>query len=96
MLGHEPQTEIEIFSHSDDSKTPIHLDSSTQYIGTLSLDLKKIPDSAKRTAKVRRMGWHRYYCLKGVIEASYGSAEITYKVKLGGKKIPDEMKSPPF
>ncbi|KAL6361487.1 hypothetical protein LRP88_04956 [Fusarium phalaenopsidis] len=84
MLGHEPQTEIEIFSHSDDSKTPIHLDSSTQYIGTLSLDLKKIPASAKRTAKVRRMGWHRYYCLKGVIEASYGSAEITYKVKLGG------------
>ncbi|KAL2689750.1 hypothetical protein Neosp_003811 [[Neocosmospora] mangrovei] len=84
MLGHEPQTEIEIFSHSDDSKTPIHLDANTQYIGTLSLDLKKIPDSAKRTAKVRRMGWHRYYCLKGVIEASYGSAEITYKVKLGG------------
>jgi hypothetical protein len=30
------------------------------------------------------MGWHRYYCLEGVIEARYGSAMITYKVELGG------------
>ncbi|KAF5567630.1 UVSB PI-3 kinase [Fusarium napiforme] len=43
----------------------------------------RIPEAVKRTAKIRRMGWHRYYCLKGAIEAVYGSAEITYTVKLG-------------
>ncbi|KAF4984272.1 hypothetical protein FZEAL_484 [Fusarium zealandicum] len=82
MLGVMPQTEIEIFSN-EDGKTPVHLNSSTQYIGMLSLNLKKIPESAKRTAKITRMGCHRYYCLKGAIEAKYGSAEITYTIKLG-------------
>ncbi|KAM5379618.1 hypothetical protein ACJZ2D_003812 [Fusarium nematophilum] len=94
MLGHAPQTEIEIFSHNDGTKTPIHLNSATQFVGTLSLNLNKVGKSAKRTAKIRRMGWHRYYCLKGVIEARYGSAEITYSVKLGAVAIrhqrPDE------
>ncbi|KAF5016695.1 hypothetical protein F66182_11546 [Fusarium sp. NRRL 66182] len=83
-LGHEPQTEIDIYSNNDDGKPPIHRDGRTQHIGTLSLDLRKIPDSTKRTAKIRRMGLHRYYCLQGAIEAVYGSAEITYSVKLGG------------
>jgi hypothetical protein len=36
------------------------------------------------------MGWHRYYCLEGVIEARYGSAMITYKVELGGKSGPQK------
>ncbi|CAJ0548046.1 Ff.00g048000.m01.CDS01 [Fusarium sp. VM40] len=83
-VGHLPQTEIDIYSNNDDGKAPIHLDGSTQHIGTLSLDLRKIPEAVKRTAKIRRMGWHRYYCLEGAIEAVYGSAEITYSVKLGG------------
>ncbi|RBR22292.1 hypothetical protein FVER53590_01978 [Fusarium verticillioides] len=84
MLGHVPQTEIDIYSNNNDGKAPVHLDETTQHIGTLSLDLRKIPEAVKRTAKIRRMGWHRYYCLKGAIEAVYGSAEITYTVKLGG------------
>lgn len=84
-----PQTEIDIYSNNDDGKAPIHLDGSTQHIGTLSLDLRKIPEAVKRTAKIRRMGWHRYYCLEGAIEAVYGSAEITYSVKLGGKESPN-------
>ncbi|KAF4494809.1 uvsb pi-3 kinase [Fusarium agapanthi] len=83
MLGHVPQTEIDIYSNNNDGKAPVHLDETTQHIGTLSLDLRKIPEAVKRTAKIRRMGWHRYYCLKGAIEAVYGSAEITYTVKLG-------------
>ncbi|KAL9566383.1 hypothetical protein ACKAV7_009298 [Fusarium commune] len=87
MLGHVPQTEIDIYSNNNDGKAPVHLDETTQHIGTLSLDLRKIPEAVKRTAKIRRMGWHRYYCLKGAIEAVYGSAEITYTVKLGGKKV---------
>ncbi|KAF5636368.1 UVSB PI-3 kinase [Fusarium tjaetaba] len=70
-------------SNNNDGKAPVHLDETTQHIGTLSLDLRKIPEAVKRTAKIRRMGWHRYYCLKGAIEAVYGSAEITYTVKLG-------------
>ncbi|KAF4947550.1 hypothetical protein FGADI_10333 [Fusarium gaditjirri] len=83
MLGHVPQTEIDIYSNNNDGKAPVHLDETTQHIGTLSLDLRKIPEAVKRTAKIRRMGWHRYYCLKGAIEAVYGSAEITYTVQLG-------------
>jgi hypothetical protein len=85
MLGHAPQTEIDIYSNNNDGKAPVHLDATTQHIGTLSLDLGKIPEAVKRTARIRRMGLHRYYCLKGAIEAVYGSAEITYTVKLGGK-----------
>lgn len=65
----------------------MHRDSTTQRIGTLSIDLKKIPEGVKRAARVRRMGNHQYYCLKGAIEAVYGSAEITYTAKLGGKKF---------
>lgn len=83
--GHTPQTTIEIFSNNDSGKTPVHLDSSTKFIGTLSLDLRRIPRSAVAGAPMRRMGLHRYYCLEGVIEARYGSAEITYTVKLGGR-----------
>ncbi|KAF4435407.1 putative UVSB PI-3 kinase [Fusarium austroafricanum] len=59
MLGHVPQTEIDIYSNNNDSKAPVHLDETTQHIGTLSLDLRKIPEAVKRTAKIRRMGWHR-------------------------------------
>ncbi|KAF5130805.1 hypothetical protein E5D57_007153 [Metarhizium anisopliae] len=40
--------------------------------------------STKNAAGVTRIGNHRYFCLTGAIEASYGSAMITYKVKLGG------------
>lgn len=75
-----------IYSNDDDAEAPVHLNSSTKYVATLSLDLSKIPRSVKRNAKKRRMGRHRYYCLSGVIEASYGSAKITYTVKLGGRQ----------
>ncbi|KAF5600040.1 UVSB PI-3 kinase [Fusarium pseudoanthophilum] len=51
----------------------------------------RIPEAVKRTAKIRRMGWHRYYCLKGAIEAVYGSAEITYTVKLGASAIDADL-----
>ncbi|KAF5605879.1 uvsb pi-3 kinase [Fusarium pseudocircinatum] len=93
MLGHVPQTEIDIYSNNNDGKAPVHLDETTQHIGTLSLDLRKIPEAVKRTAKIRRMGWHRYYCLKGAIEAVYGSAEITYTVKLGASAIDANLDS---
>lgn len=33
------------------------------------------------------MGYHRYYSMEGVIEATYESARITYAVKLGGKTL---------
>lgn len=85
-LGHTPQTKIEIFAN-DSGKVPVHLNSSTKFIGTLSLDLGRIPESVMSGAKTIRMGLHRYYCLEGVIEARYGSAEITYTVKLGGEYL---------
>ncbi|KAF5250172.1 hypothetical protein FANTH_4592 [Fusarium anthophilum] len=53
-----------------------------------------IPEAVKRTAKIRRMGWHRYYCLKGAIEAVYGSAEITYTVKLGAFAVDANLDHP--
>jgi hypothetical protein len=81
--GHIPQTEIEIFVN-DDEYPPTHQDSATKCVATLSLDLNKISRSVKKSAKLITMGWHRYYCLEGVIEARYGSAMITYKVELGG------------
>lgn len=91
MQGHAPQTEIDIYSNNNDGRPPIHRDASTQLIGTLSLDLRKIPESVKRTARVTRMGMHRYYCLQGAIKAVYGSAEITYTVELGGKEFPEPL-----
>ncbi|KAL7795830.1 hypothetical protein V8C37DRAFT_373579 [Trichoderma ceciliae] len=84
FMGHKPQADIEIFSNDDDRKAPIHISATTKRVATLFLDLHKIPKSAKTAAKKKKMGWHRYYCLTGVIEASYGSAMITYTVKLGG------------
>lgn len=85
MLGHKPQADIEIFSNDDDREAPIHIGGgTTKKVATLFLDLHKITKSAKSSAKKKKMGWHRYYCLTGVIEASYGSAMITYTVKLGG------------
>lgn len=83
-MGHSPQTEIAIFSNDKDKRPPIHVDVNTRCVATLSLDLDKIPKTAKLAAGKTRMGWHRYYCLSGIIEASYGSAVITYTVKLGG------------
>ncbi|PFH56756.1 hypothetical protein XA68_16039 [Ophiocordyceps unilateralis] len=83
-MGHVPQTEIEIFSNEEDAKPPTHVNSRTRCVATLSLDLDRIPNAVKLAAGKTRMGWHRYYCLSGVIEASYGSAMITYSVKLGG------------
>jgi hypothetical protein len=83
--GHEPQTEIEIYCN-DDPKPPVHVDSRTRCVATLSLDLNKVSSSAKRTAQVVRMGYHRYYSMEGAIEARYESARITYTVKLGGKQ----------
>ncbi|PHH88276.1 hypothetical protein CDD83_7760 [Cordyceps sp. RAO-2017] len=83
-MGHVPQTEIEIFSNDEDATPPVHINSKTKCVATLSLDLDKIPKTTKLAAGKTRMGWHRYYCLSGVIEASYGSAMITYTVKLGG------------
>lgn len=83
--GHVPQTEIEIFSNDEDETPPVHVDANTRCVATLSLDLDKIPKTVKLAAGKTRMGWHRYYCLSGVIEASYGSAMITYTVKLGGR-----------
>lgn len=84
-LGHEPQTEIEIFCN-DDEEPPVHVDSKTRSVATLSIDLNKVSSSAKRTAAITRMGHHRYYSLEGAIEATYGSAKITYAVKLGGEQ----------
>lgn len=83
-MGHVPQTEIEIYANDDEGKAPIHLNRGTRPIATLSIDLNRIDKSVKHAAEKRRMGVHQYYCLSGVIEASYGSAEITYAVKLGG------------
>lgn len=82
--GFEPQTEIEIFCN-DETTPPLHLDTATKSVATLTIDLNRIPNGVKRTARVVRMGYHRYYSLEGAIEASYGSAKITYAVKLGGK-----------
>lgn len=82
--GPVPQTEIEIFCN-DDPEPPIHCTSRTTCIATLALNLDKIPMSTKNAAGVTRIGNHRYFCLTGAIEASYGSAMITYKVKLGGE-----------
>ena len=84
--GHQPQTEIDIFC-SDEADPPIHADSSTRFVATLSLDLGRIPESVKRTAMITRMGPYRYYSLEGVIEARYESAKITYVVKLGGMAL---------
>ncbi|KAL6823063.1 hypothetical protein J3E69DRAFT_338625 [Trichoderma sp. SZMC 28015] len=84
FMGHKPQADIEIFSNDDERDAPIHISGTTKRVATLFLDLHKIPKSAKTAAKKKKMGWHRYYCLTGVIEASYGSAMITYTVKLGG------------
>lgn len=84
-MGHVPQTEIEIFSNNDEGTAPVHVNKRTRCVATLSLDLDKIPKAAKLAAGKTRMGWHRYYCLSGVIEASYGSAMITYTAKLGGE-----------
>ncbi|KAF4124502.1 Molecular chaperone DnaK (HSP70) [Geosmithia morbida] len=81
--GHEPQTEIEIFCN-DDAEPPVHVDAATRSIATLSLDMNKVSDSVKRESCITRMGYHRYYSLEGAIEARYGSAKITYAVKLGG------------
>lgn len=82
--GFEPQTDIEIFCN-DGASPPLHLDpTTTKSVATLSIDLNKIPNSVKRTARVVRMGYHRYYSLEGAIEARYGSAKITYSIQLGG------------
>ncbi|KAL3954664.1 hypothetical protein ACCO45_010227 [Purpureocillium lilacinum] len=83
-MGHLPQTEIEIFSNGEEGEPPVHVNARTRCVATLSLDLEKIPKSTMLAAGKTRMGWHRYYCLSGVIEASYGSAMVTYTVKLGG------------
>jgi hypothetical protein len=80
-----PQTDIDIYCHSDGDRVPVHLTSKAKCIATLSLDLSMIPDSIKRNATIKKMGWHRYYSVDGYVEASYGSAQITYTVKLGGK-----------
>ena len=85
-FGHNPQTEIEIFSN-EDAHAPVHVNSHTRLVATLSLDLDRIPNSVKRASGKTRMGYHRYYSVEGVIEASYGSAMITYSVKLGGRCI---------
>lgn len=84
LLGHMPQTEIDIYSNND-KMPPVHADSRTRFVATLFLDLNRIPDSVKRAARVERMGNHRYYAVKGGIEARYGSAMITYTAKLGGE-----------
>jgi hypothetical protein len=82
--GPEPQTEIEIFCN-DDPVPPVHCTSRATCIARLSLNLDRIPMSTKTAAGVTWIGNHRYYCLTGGIEATYGSAMITYKVKLGGE-----------
>ncbi|KAH6604197.1 hypothetical protein Trco_007643 [Trichoderma cornu-damae] len=76
FMGHRPQADIEIFSSDDDPGAPIHMSATTKRVATLFLDLHKIPKSAKTAAKKKKMGWHRYYCLTGVIEASYGSSSV--------------------
>ncbi|KAG5971234.1 hypothetical protein E4U55_001289, partial [Claviceps digitariae] len=81
--GPPPQTEIEILCN-DDAEPPVHCNERTGCIARLSLDLDRIPSSTFRAAGVTRINGHRYFCLTGAIEASYGSAMITYKIKLGG------------
>jgi len=81
--GFEPQTEIDIYANDED-KPPTHLDSKTKCVATLTIDPNKITSSIKRSTSVVRMGYHRYYSLEGAIEATYGSAKITYSVILGG------------
>ncbi|GAB0136228.1 hypothetical protein EsDP_00004539 [Epichloe bromicola] len=84
--GPVPQTEIEIFCN-DDAVPPVHCTPRTRCIARLSLNLERIPASTKSAAGITRIGNHRYHCLTGAIEASYGSAMITYKVKLGGEFV---------
>lgn len=84
--GPAPQTEIEIFCN-DDAAPPVHCTPRTRCIARLSLNLERIPASTKSAAGITRIGNHRYHCLTGAIEASYGSAMITYKVKLGGEFV---------
>ncbi|KAG6321069.1 hypothetical protein E4U44_005536 [Claviceps purpurea] len=81
--GPSPQTEIEILC-SDEPEPPVHYTSRTRCIARLSIDLDRIPMSTKVAAGITRIGGHRYYCLTGAIEASYGSAMVKYRVKLGG------------
>jgi hypothetical protein len=82
-LGKPPQTEIEIFVNEDD-KPPRHLDNRTRCIAVLSLDVPSIPTSVKRQASIQRMGGFRYFSIPGVIQATYGSALVTYSAQLGG------------
>ncbi|KAG6018818.1 hypothetical protein E4U40_007739 [Claviceps sp. LM458 group G5] len=81
--GPSPQTEIEILCN-DEAEPPVHCTSRTRCIARLSIDLDRIPMSTKVAAGITRIGGHRYYCLTGAIEASYGSAMVKYRVKLGG------------
>lgn len=81
--GPPPQPEIEIFCN-DEAVPPVHCTSRTRRIAQLFLDLDRIPMSAKSAAGMTRIGNHWYYSLTGAIEASYGSAMVTYRVQLGG------------
>lgn len=66
----------------------MHVTSATRSVARLFLDLNRVPSTAKKASRVMEMGRHRYYSLEGAIEATYGSAMVTYAVKLGGRSNP--------
>lgn len=84
MRGENCNTLITIFAN-DTSVAPRYRNSSTKQIATLELNLSRVAFSDKLRAKKKKLGGHWYHQFDGVIEASYGSALVTYTLKLNGK-----------
>ena len=87
LRGEHAGTMIKIFSNERDARAPRYRNGNTKHLATLQLELSRISLTDKIFSKKKRMGGHWYYHFDGVIEASYGSAWITYTVNLDGKLV---------
>ncbi|KAL4813417.1 hypothetical protein BDW67DRAFT_177860 [Aspergillus spinulosporus] len=77
---------IDVLANAVDTSAPVHRNSDTKALVTLKANLITVPQVDLDWTVITRKDGKEYYCLDGVIEATYSSAETRYVLSVMGKK----------
>ncbi|KAL4758710.1 Hsp70 family protein [Aspergillus foveolatus] len=84
--GRPNMLSINVWVNAEDTSAPVHRNSDTKTLAKLKANLSAVPQVDLDWTIIKRKDGYEYYCLDGVIEATYSSAETTYVLSVMGKK----------
>jgi hypothetical protein len=81
--GEAPNNIFKIYYNEVDRVAPIHMNTNTKQLARLNIHLDQIQMTSDKQSLAADGYW--YYVMSGFIEATFGSALVTYKLSLNGK-----------